>query len=199
MTSTPASGDTYGLGETIRVTLTFSEAVSVTGTPRLEIDMDPAHWGQKWAAYESGSGTTTLIFTHKVAQPNISTQGIAVLANTLELNGGAIKIDDHGGRRGLCRTRGWPTTQITRWTGDRNTRQIRGGLCTVYRAVEVGSLGGDDLSAELGRKLLGLVLRRMLDGKWSASTVAALDSERRNIAGGNRSEYTQPSALQRRE
>ena len=63
----------------------------MTGTPRLKIDMDPADWGEKWAAYESGSGTRTLIFAHTVVEPNLSTQGIAVLANTLALNGGTIR------------------------------------------------------------------------------------------------------------
>ena len=91
VTSTPVADSTYALGEIIRVTLTFSEAVNITGTPRLKIDMDPAHWGQKWANYESGTGTASLIFAHTVVQPNISTQGIAVLANTLELNGGTIR------------------------------------------------------------------------------------------------------------
>ena len=91
VSSTPASGDTYLLGETIRVTLAFSETVNVTGSPRLTIDMDPAAWGEKWASYESGGGTASLTFTHTVVEPNYSTQGIAVLANTLELNGGAIR------------------------------------------------------------------------------------------------------------
>ena len=89
--SSPASGNTYALGETISVTLTFSEAVDVTGAPQIAIDLDPAEWGEKWAAYESGSGTSSLTFTHTVAEPNISTQGIAVLANTLALNGGTIQ------------------------------------------------------------------------------------------------------------
>ncbi len=87
----PESGDTYALGETIRIRVTFSEAVAVTGSPRLKIDMDPADWGEKWASYESGSGASDLIFAHQVVEPNFSTQGIAVLENTLELNGGAIK------------------------------------------------------------------------------------------------------------
>ena len=91
VTSRPASGDTYLLGETIRVQVTFSEAVDVSGAPRLKIDMDPAYWGQKWATYEGGSGTTTLTFTHTVVEPNYSTQGIAILANTLALNGGDIE------------------------------------------------------------------------------------------------------------
>ena len=91
VTSTPGANSTYARGETIRVALTFGEAVDVTGTPHLKIDMDPADWGQKWASYESGSGTASLTFAHTVVEPNISTQGIAVLANTLELNGGTIQ------------------------------------------------------------------------------------------------------------
>ena len=90
VSSVPGGDSTYGLGETIRVTLSFSEAVTVTGTPRLAIDMDPADWGRKWAAYESGSGTSGLTFAYTVVQPNYSSQGIAVLANTLELNGDGI-------------------------------------------------------------------------------------------------------------
>ena len=83
--------DTYRLDDVIRVQVAFSEAVDVTGSPRLKIDMDPAHWGQKWAVYEGGSGTTALTFAYTVVEPNESTQGIAVLANTLGLNGGAIR------------------------------------------------------------------------------------------------------------
>ena len=83
--------DTYGAGDVIRVRLGFSEAVAVTGSPRLKIDMDPAHWGEKWARYADGGGTDALTFTHEVVEPNISTRGIAVLANTLQANGGAIR------------------------------------------------------------------------------------------------------------
>ena len=91
VTSDAGNDATYVLDDVIRVTLTFSEAVEVTGVPRLKIDMDPAEWGEKEAGYESGGGTNSLIFTHTVVEPNISTQGIAVLADTLELNGGSIK------------------------------------------------------------------------------------------------------------
>ena len=76
------------------MTVTFSEAVEVDttgGTPSLAIDMDPAHWGEKRAAYESGSGTAALVFAHEVVEPNLSTGGVAVLADTLALNGGAIR------------------------------------------------------------------------------------------------------------
>ncbi len=96
VTSAPERDQTYGPGEIIRVTLTFSEAVDVTGTPRLSIDMDPAEWGTKQAAYESGTGTASLVFAHRVVQPNYSTRGIAVLANTLELNGGTVRSASTG-------------------------------------------------------------------------------------------------------
>ena len=95
VTSDAGDDDTYLLGETIRITLTFSEAVNVTGTPRLKIDMDPADWGEKQAGYESGSGSHSLTFTHTVVEPNYSTQGIAVLGDTLELNGGSDQVGSH--------------------------------------------------------------------------------------------------------
>ena len=90
VTSNAGDDDTYVLGETITVTVTFSEAVDVTGTPRLKIDMDPAEWGEKVLDYESGSGTAVLTFEHTVVQPNYSSVGIAVLADSLALNGGTI-------------------------------------------------------------------------------------------------------------
>ena len=92
--SSPASGSTYLLGESIRIRATFSEPVTVTGIPRLSIDMDTAHWGTKRAAYASGGGTSSLDFVHTVVEPNYSTQGIAVLANSLTANGGAIRSAD---------------------------------------------------------------------------------------------------------
>jgi len=90
VSSDAGADSTYVLGDTIRVTLTFSEPVEVTGTPQLKIDMDPAHWGEKLASYESGGGDD-MTFAHVVVEPNLSTQGIAVLANTLRLNGGTIR------------------------------------------------------------------------------------------------------------
>ena len=91
VTSDAGDDDTYALGNIVHITLTFSEKVNVTGSPQLKIDMDPAEWGEKPAAYISGSGTDRLTFSHTVVEPNISTQGIAVLENSLDLNGGSIK------------------------------------------------------------------------------------------------------------
>ena len=93
MASGAGADKTYGEGDTIRVRVDFVDPVEVTGTPRLKIDMDPADWGEKWASYESGSGTGTLLFAHAVVRPNYSSQGVAVLENSLELNGGTIRAD----------------------------------------------------------------------------------------------------------
>ena len=91
--SRPNTGNTYGLGETIQVRLTFAEAVTVDtsgGAPRLQVKMAQT-FGEKWANYAAGSGTTTLRFDYEVVSMNRSQTGIAVLENTLELNGGTIK------------------------------------------------------------------------------------------------------------
>ena len=53
VTSDAGDDDTYRNGDVITVSVTFDEAVDVDtseGTPRLKIDMDPAEWGEKWAA-----------------------------------------------------------------------------------------------------------------------------------------------------
>ena len=86
-----AGGDrTYGLGDTIRVRVTFDQPVDVSGSPRVKIKMDP-RWGEFWAGYASGGGTAALTFAYTVVEPNTAPTGIAVLANTLEANGGTIK------------------------------------------------------------------------------------------------------------
>lgn len=97
--SDPGSDATYGLGDTIRVRLTFNQPVVVVGGPRLKIAFDTgigARLGDvKWAEYESGSGTSKLDFSYTVAEAedssNNSTRGIAVLEDSLTLGGGTIR------------------------------------------------------------------------------------------------------------
>ena len=55
VTSNPGTDDTYALGDTIEVALTFSEAVTVTGAPYLLIDVGGTNRG---ASYDSGTGAT---------------------------------------------------------------------------------------------------------------------------------------------
>ena len=50
--------------DALRVSVTFSENVNVTGTPRIELTIGAA---TKYATYASGSGTSTLTFSYDVS------------------------------------------------------------------------------------------------------------------------------------
>ena len=87
--------ETYALAAKIQVQVTFDRTVNVVttgGTPRLKIRME-ATSGEKWASYEGGTGTKVLTFGYAVVAADRST-GVAVLENTLELNGGTMKDAD---------------------------------------------------------------------------------------------------------
>ena len=93
------SSETYFLNEVITVSVHFNQKVTVTGTPRISIRMgsDTTVFNPIPVNYNDGSGTNTLTFNHTVAEPNTSTEGVAVVANSLNLNGGTIKgLSIHG-------------------------------------------------------------------------------------------------------
>ena len=91
VTSDPGTDDTYALGDTIEVGLTFDEAVTVTGDPYLLIDVGGTN---RRASYHSGSTTTQLLFRYTVLAGDDDADGIAVVANSLTLNGGTIGATD---------------------------------------------------------------------------------------------------------
>ena len=96
VTSTPAltspggsTPDTYGEGDTIRFTVTFSEAVQVTGDPQFGFSLS----GARTADYDSGSGTTRLVFAYNVQSDDTDADGIWVgnhdsTNRTLQLDAG---------------------------------------------------------------------------------------------------------------
>ena len=90
VTSTPNSGtaDTYGRGETIRVTVTFDEEVTVTGSPVINVEVGS---NSRPAAYVSGSATTELVFEYTVVAADSDSDGIEIAANALGLNSGTIQ------------------------------------------------------------------------------------------------------------
>ena len=94
VTSTPmATGDTYGLGETIAITVTFDNAVTVDtsgGTPRIQFRLGPPR-NDKWAEYSSGSGGTALVFTYMVQADDRDADGIWLPENELQLQSGTIR------------------------------------------------------------------------------------------------------------
>lgn len=89
-TGTPASGDAYGSGERIQVAVTFSEAVTVAGTPQLGLTIGAE---TRQAAYDaSQSKGTLLVFTYAVQATDSDTDGVSIAANALNLSGGTITL-----------------------------------------------------------------------------------------------------------
>ena len=78
----------YGLGESIAITVTFDEAVTVTGTPQLELETGAV---DRKVDYSSGTGTNTLTFAYTVQMGDESTDLDYKATNALTLNGGTIK------------------------------------------------------------------------------------------------------------
>jgi hypothetical protein len=76
---------------TLNFTITTSEPVTVTGTPRLAIDVGGV---TRYATYTAGSGTSSLTFSYSVQARDFDANGIA-LVSPLDLNGGSIT--DGGG------------------------------------------------------------------------------------------------------
>ena len=80
VTSTPRGivANTYVAGEEIQFTVTFSHAVDVsTSRPHLEFSLGDAGGGEpKNAAYESGTGTTELVFAYTVQAGDSDNHGI---------------------------------------------------------------------------------------------------------------------------
>ena len=86
ITSNPGSDRFYIPGDEIQVTVTFSETVEVTGTPRLSLELGG---GSRTAVYEGGTGTAALVFAYEVADGESDTDGVGVEADSL--SGGTIR------------------------------------------------------------------------------------------------------------
>ena len=84
----------WSLGETVGVTVTFSEAVDVGtngGTPSVGVELGGSSTAARSAAYASGSGTAELVFGYTLVQGDGSHSLMAVTPNSLALNGGTIR------------------------------------------------------------------------------------------------------------
>ena len=88
ITSSPGSDQTYAAGEEIELTVTFSEAVEVEGTPQLRLRVGTRN---RTAGYDSGTGTASLVFAYEVADGDEDTGGVSIEAGRIALNGGTIE------------------------------------------------------------------------------------------------------------
>jgi hypothetical protein len=83
VTTTTANG-TYGAGTVIPITVAFTSAVTVTGTPTLALNSGGT------ATYASGSGTDFLTFNYTVGASDSSADLDYASTSALSLNGGSI-------------------------------------------------------------------------------------------------------------
>ena len=92
MTSNPIdygnTQNTYSTAEPIRATVTFSEAVDITGSPRLTMRIGST---DKHASCAAATNTTTMVCAYTVKQGDRDTDGLSINANSLSLNGGTIR------------------------------------------------------------------------------------------------------------
>ena len=96
--ATGPTNTTYLYGSNLNFTFTFSEAVTVSGTPTLALTVGSA---TKFATYISGSGTTALTFRYTVDALALDLDGIAVGA--ISVSGGTI-LDAFGNAAALTFT-----------------------------------------------------------------------------------------------
>ena len=88
--SSPAAGQsgTYKLDDVIEVRATFSESVTVTGTPQVTLTIGAA---TRVAGYSSGSPGTELVFQYPVTTTDEDPDGASIQANGLDAGGGAVQ------------------------------------------------------------------------------------------------------------
>ena len=107
ITGSPALSDAgsdgeWTPGETVNVTLTFSEEVNVDttdGTPSIGIQLSGTL--DHNASYTSGSGKTELVFSHTLTDVDGSHSSMFVPENSLTLNDGTITSASSGGDASL--------------------------------------------------------------------------------------------------
>jgi hypothetical protein len=87
VTATTPDGS-YGVGSTINITVTFDAAVTVTGTPRLQLETGTT---DSFANYAFSSGPTALTFNYEVQAGDTSADLEYLATTALTLNGGTIK------------------------------------------------------------------------------------------------------------
>lgn len=93
-TASPAA--TYGIGDAVNITLEFREIVTVTGSPRLTLNVGGTN---RQAIYQGGSGSAFLNFRYTVGNGHEDTDGLLFTNTLINLNGG--EIQDLGGNNAV--------------------------------------------------------------------------------------------------
>ena len=84
--SIAANGETYGVGETIEIALTYNAPVEVEGNVLVSLRMGTGSWW-RGAAYSRGSGSNTLVFSYQVQPGDLDTDGISLDGSYVDAHG----------------------------------------------------------------------------------------------------------------
>ena len=87
LTSAPGSDNTYAIGDSVAATVTFDEAVDITGTPPPQLELD-FNGTAKAAACATGTNTSTMVCSYTVVENDTAPNGVRIAAN--KLTGGTI-------------------------------------------------------------------------------------------------------------
>ena len=94
VTSTPESGDTYSLGETIQVTMTLDHEVDASSSAYVAIEIGGPLSNSgfsrlssyfRTARYASGSGTDTIVYSYTVKRYDLDTNGLTITQREINL------------------------------------------------------------------------------------------------------------------
>lgn len=72
----------------IPFTINLDDTVTVTGTPRIQMDIGGA---TRYAIYTSGSGSSALVFTYTMVSGDVDADGVT-LVSPIQLNGERLKM-----------------------------------------------------------------------------------------------------------
>ena len=148
ITSTPSVGDTYGVGETIQVRVTFDEYVFVTGTPILTLNIGGV---SRSATHDGSSPVYLMFFEYDVVSGDLDTNGISIAANSLSLNGGTI-------RDGADNNAVLTHTALT----DNSSHKVNGGAATTT-AIDVGGKRRRTADEELSEAEVQFMQRKLAE------------------------------------
>jgi hypothetical protein len=93
MVVTPPAARSYVLGDNIETSVYFGFPITVTGTPRISLQVGGSTVN---ANYVSGSGTSTLVFRYTVTLADLDLDGVQLASLNIDLNGGTMKDPING-------------------------------------------------------------------------------------------------------
>ncbi len=88
----PPAARSYVAGDTIELSVYLGFPITVSGTPRIPLEVGSR---TVYATYVQGSGTGTLRFSYTVTEQDVDLDGVQLVGNLIDLNGGSL-VDPNG-------------------------------------------------------------------------------------------------------